>query len=122
MAKDHFNSGSKSSPPKAYSYIIEAAYPAGSDIMTQVMATGDLKRDLESWVLEKTSCLPSVIVCPPSAESPRETINIHCTPGFMMELELEFLGRIANVTRVKTRDEIIEEQNPWLKDFKGPKL
>jgi hypothetical protein len=98
----------------SHSYIIEPAYPEGSDVMTQMALLGNLKNDIAAWVLKKTGCLPSVSIRPPEADGARETIDIHCTPAFIKEVVTAFHEKIGKVTRIPTRDEIIAQEGPDL--------
>src|SRR5262245_35453055 len=117
MNKDDFNDNATMPLLSAsHSYIIEPAYPENCDGFTRMTTVGKLKNDIEKWVLETTGCLPSATICAAdqNEELVKESINIHCTRDFIIKLEAAFHDRIAKVTRIPTRDEIVAQEGPDL--------
>ena len=123
MSKKEFNIHSTAPIRNSdHSYEIEPIYPKEWDFLKETQIVSGLKNDIRDWVLKTTGCDPSVEVLPFSEnERPVPLVHIHCTPAFIKKLADKFGDRIAKITRIATRDEIILNGGPGCWEPPSPK-
>lgn len=115
MAKEKFNG---SAGAKMGNYHIDLAYPAGADVMTEMLQAGHFKEKLTHWVEEQTGIRPDVQVFDNNG---KQAISVYASAAFMKKIEAEFGSEISKIERIKSWSELPpEEREPWHR--KPPKM
>ena len=108
MAKTPFN---ETASPKMGNYHIDLAYPAGIEIMDEMLAAGHFKEKLTHWVEQQTGIRPDVQIFDNNG---KQAISVYASSAFMKKIDAQFGNEIAKIERIAAWSELPPEQRePW---------